>query len=131
VWIQGKTLPGGAPGLPKDREARVIGYPGIERPIVIVFGEHAELGFVFSSAKDCSRPFDADILTHGVRRLLALIDPSLMLHSLRHTFATWRLMMGDPLLLVKGWMGHASAETLLRYAHVQVRPLADLLLPLL
>lgn len=38
-------------------------------------------------------------------------------------------MMGDP-LLVKGWMGHASAEALLRYAHVQPDPLQDLL-PLL
>jgi site-specific recombinase XerD len=65
-----------------------------------------------------------------VRRLFAPIDPQLTLHSLRHTFATWRLMMGDSLLLVKGWMGHASAETLLRYAHVQVDSIADLL-PLL
>ena len=38
--------------------------------------------------------------------------------------------MGEPLLLVKGWMGHASAETLLRYAHVQPDPLQDRL-PLL
>jgi hypothetical protein len=38
--------------------------------------------------------------------------------------------MGDPLLLVKGGMGHSSTETLLRYAHVQPDPLQDLL-PLL
>jgi len=36
----------------------------------------------------------------------------------------------DCLLLVKGWMGHASAETLLPYAHIQPDPLQDLL-PLL
>jgi integrase len=95
-----------------------------------VFGEDAHPGFVFSPLPDGSRRFDADLLTKGMRRLLMPIDSQLTLHSLRHTFATWRLMMGDPLLLVKGWMGHASAETLLRYAHVQVDPIADLL-PLL
>jgi integrase len=99
-------------------------------PIAIVFGETPQPGFVFSPVADRSRRFDADVLTKGVRRLLAPINSSLTLHSLRHTFATWRLMMGDPLLLVKGWMGHASAETLLRYAHIQPDPLQDLL-PLL
>jgi integrase len=130
LWIQGKTLPDGTPGLPKDREARVIAYPGIERPIAVVFGEEAQPGFVFSPLADRSRRFDADVLTKGVRRPFAPIDPRLTLHSLRHTFATWRLMMGNPLLLVKGWMGHSSAETLLRYAHVQPDRLQDLL-PLL
>ena len=47
-----------------------------------------------------------------------------------HTFATWRLEMRDPLIRVKGMMGHADANTLMRYAHVQPDPLADLL-PLL
>ena len=102
VWIQGKTLPDSRPWLPKDREVRVITYPGIERPIALVFGETLQRGFVFSPLPDGSRRFDADVLTKGVRRLFAPIDPQLALHSLRHTFATWRLMMGDPLLLVKG-----------------------------
>jgi integrase len=102
MWIQGKTLPDGSPWLPKDREARVISYTWIERPIAIVFGETPQPGFVFTSLADGSRHFDADVLTNGVIRLPATIDPWLTLHSLRHTFATGRLMMGDPLLLVKG-----------------------------
>jgi hypothetical protein len=36
VYMQGKTLPDGRPWLPKDREARVIHYPGIEQPIATV-----------------------------------------------------------------------------------------------
>jgi integrase len=106
------------------------GHRLIERPIAIVFGEHPQAGIVFSPLTDRSRRFDADVLTKGVRRVFAPIDPTLTLHALRYTFESWRLMMGDPLLLVKGWMGHLSAETLLRYAHVQPDPLADLL-PLL
>jgi integrase len=88
VWIQGKTLPDGRPWLPKDREARVIAYPGIERPIALVFGQTPQPGFVSSPVADRSRPFDADVLTEAVRRLLAPTDPRLTLHSLRHTFAT-------------------------------------------
>jgi integrase len=48
----------------------------------------------------------------------------------RYTFATWRLDMGDPIIRVQALMGHADANTLLRYAHGQVDPMADLL-PLL
>jgi integrase len=102
VWSQGKTLPDGQPWLPKDREAGVIAYPGIERPIPLVFGEDPEPGFVFSPVPDGMRRFDADVLTKGMCRLLAPLDSHLTPHSLRHTFATWRLMMGDPMLLVKG-----------------------------
>jgi site-specific recombinase XerD len=38
--------------------------------------------------------------------------------------------MGDPMVRVQALMGHADANTLLRYTHVQPHPLADLL-PLL
>jgi site-specific recombinase XerD len=35
--------------------------------------------------------------------------------------------MGDPMVRVQALMGHADANTLLRYAHVQPDPMADLL----
>jgi site-specific recombinase XerD len=38
--------------------------------------------------------------------------------------------MGDPMVRVQALMGHADANTRLRYTHVQPDPLADLL-PLL
>jgi integrase len=103
---------------------------GIERPIAQVFGEEPQAGYVFSPAKDRSRPFHADSLTAAMEGVLKPLSPELSLHSLRHTFATWRLEMGDPLIRVRALMGHADANTLLRYAHVQPDPLADLL-PLL
>jgi site-specific recombinase XerD len=62
--------------------------------------------------------------------LLKPLNPALNLHALRHTFATWRLEMGDPLVPVRALMGHADANTLVHYAHVQPDRLADLL-PLL
>ena len=59
VIIQGKTLPDGRSWLPKDREARVIAYPGIDRPIALVFGETPHEGYLFSPAADRRRRFDA------------------------------------------------------------------------
>lgn len=127
VYVQGKTLPDGRPWLPKDREARVIYYPGIERPIAIVFGEEPQVGYVFSPAADRSRPFHHDSVSQSLEPLLKSLNPGLSLHSLRHTFATWRLEMGEPMIRVQKLLGHADANTLLRYSHVQPDPMADLL----
>jgi site-specific recombinase XerD len=127
VYVQGKTLPDGRHWLPKDREARVIHYLGIERPIALVFGEWEGRGYVFSPDPDRQLPFHADSLSQSLEKLLKALNPGLSLHSLRHTFATWRLEMGDPMIRVQNLMGHADANTLLRYTHVQVDPMADLL----
>jgi integrase len=130
VYIQGKTLPDGRPWVPKDREARVIAYPGIERPIAVVFGEGEGKGYVFSPDPDRQVPFHADSLSQAVERVVKPLNPALSMHSLRHTFATWRLEMGDPMIRVQSLMGHADAQTSLRYSHVQLDPMAGLL-PLL
>jgi integrase len=130
VYIQGKTLPGGGSWRPKDREARVISYPGIEKAIAVVFGEEPQASYVFSPVRDRHRPFVADWLTKSVERVLKPLSPELSLHSLRHTFASWRLEIGDSLIRVQALMGHSSAQTLLRYAHIEPEPMHDLL-PLL
>jgi integrase len=72
-------------------------------------------------------PFHADSLSQALEKLLKALNQGLSLHSLRHTFVTWRLEMGDPLVRVQSLTGHADADTLLRYAHVQAEPMHDLL----
>ena len=62
--------------------------------------------------------------------VLKPLSPALTLHSLRHAFATWRLDMGESMARVQRLMGHADDDTLMRYAHIEPDPLADLL-PLL
>jgi integrase len=73
---------------------------------------------------------EALIVLRWVRQPMKALKPALSLHSLRHTFSSWRLEMGEPMIQVQSLMGHADANTLLHYAHVQVDPMADLL-PLL
>ena len=85
---------------------------------------------MFAPVRDRRRPFVADWLTQSAERVLKPLSPELSLHSLRHTFASWRLEMGDSLVRVQALMGHSSAQTLLRYAHVEPEPMHDLL-PLL
>ena len=77
VYIQGKTLPGGDSWRPKDREARVIGYPGIERPIAVVFGEEPREGYVFAPVRDRRRPFVADWLRQSMERGVKPLSPEL------------------------------------------------------
>jgi integrase len=127
VVVQSKMLPHGTFWTPKDREARVITYDGIMLALRVVF-EDITAGYVFSPSPARDVPFHADSLTAYVdKRLLPQIGAGLTLHSFRHTFATWRLEAGDSILQVKGMMGHSDANTLLRYAHVAPRPLANLL----
>jgi Phage integrase family len=102
----------------------------VERPIAVVFGEEPEAGYVFSPGPDHARPFSRYYLSEAVSALLKPVNLALTLHSLRHTFATWRLEMGEPMAQVQTLMGHADANTLMRYAHIEPDPLADLL-PLL
>jgi integrase len=113
--------------MPKDGEARVISYPGIEHPITVVFGETPPPGYVFSPLVDRTVPFSRYYFSEVVGRALKPLSRELTLHSLRHTFVTWRLEMGDPMARVQGLTGHADANTLMRYAHIAPDPLADLL----
>ena len=39
-------------------------------------------------------------------------------HTLRHTFASWLAMQGEPIITIQKLMGHSSLEMTLRYAHL-------------
>ena len=50
-------------------------------------------------------------------RLDPYINESYVFHTLRHTYGTWQIAAGTPLMHVKAAMGHKRVETTERYVH--------------
>jgi integrase len=66
----------------------------------------------------------------GLRRVFQKVCaeanlPSLRIHDLRHSFASFAVANGASLFLVGKLLGHASARTTERYAHLAGDPLQD------
>jgi integrase len=89
----------GGPVLARDRVPGSSGRPGPVRPSSVV------------------RALDAATRALGMRR----VNP----HLLRHTFASHAVMRGVPLRVVQAWLGHASIQQTMRYAHLSEGVHAD------
>jgi integrase len=75
----------------------------------LVFGE------VWYSRQIINRHFNK--VRDKAIRLDPYIDESYVFHTLRHTFGTWQIAAGAPLMHVKAAMGHKRVETTERYVH--------------
>ncbi|MDL2226402.1 site-specific integrase [Deltaproteobacteria bacterium OttesenSCG-928-M10] len=62
--------------------------------------------------------FDQTVKELGFNEGLADRRQKLVIHSLRHTFASWLVQMGTPLYTVSKLMGHSSMKMTERYAHL-------------
>lgn len=60
------------------------------------------------------RAVNAELRTYGVVSETRKIGP----HILRHTFASHHAMRGTPLAVIQKWLGHASIEITMMYAHL-------------
>jgi integrase len=80
--------------------------------------------WVFPSPQDHTRPIST--MQKGFRSVCtkANID-DFRIHDLRHTCASWLVMAGVPLLVVRDLLGHSSIEMTERYAHLAPNQVHD------
>ena len=80
--------------------------------------------WVFPSPRDHTKPLST--IQKGFRSLCtkANID-DFRIHDLRHTCASWLVMAGVPLLVVRDLLGHSSIEITERYAHLAPNQVHD------
>ena len=79
---------------------------------------HIGTDYVFYNPKDKElKPFERlDRSWHTALKKAKILD--FHFHDLRHTFASWLVMSGVPLLTVSKLLGHKDIKMTLRYAHL-------------
>ncbi|WP_233639043.1 tyrosine-type recombinase/integrase [Achromobacter xylosoxidans] len=80
--------------------------------------------WVFPSPRDHTKPLST--IQKGFRSLCAKANiDDFRIHDLRHTCASWLVMAGVPLLVVRDLLGHSSIEMTERYAHLAPNQVYD------
>ena len=80
-------------------------------------------GLVFRDRKgnkirEISNVFDRAVEKLGFNKDVTDRRDKLVAHTLRHTFASWLAMQGEPIITIQKLMGHSNLEMTLRYAHL-------------
>ena len=80
-------------------------------------------GLVFKDRKgnkirEISNVFDRAVEKLGFNKDVTDRRDKVVAHTLRHTFASWLAMQGEPIITIQKLMGHSNHEMTLRYAHL-------------
>ncbi len=89
----------------------------------IYWKQYKPVEFLFNGAKTATRYSDTsvrNILNRAVKK--AGVQQHVMVHTLRHSFATHLLESGVDIVTVKNLLGHTSLKTTMRYIHLRKRP---------
>jgi len=65
-----------------------------------------------------SNTFDRVVEKLGFNKGVTDSRDKVVAHTLRHTFASWLAMAGEPILTIKNLMGHSDLNMTMRYAHL-------------
>jgi integrase len=96
-----------------------IGQTKNGKPKYVIINE--EVGLVlWEMLPDLGKlfPWQPDSVTHHFLRTARAAGLTCRLHDLRHTFGSWLVMEGVPLLTVSKLMGHQDPKTTQIYAHL-------------
>lgn len=75
-------------------------------------------GFVFRRPKASHKPLETLFFTWGRIRKEAKLPPTLRVHDLRHTYASYSVMSGESIFVTGRLLGHRHFETTARYTHM-------------
>jgi len=108
---------------PKNRHARKAFMTEAVKAILRERANGKPYEFVFQSIKKGKVQEVSDTFCRTVERLgfnEGIEDNryKVVFHTLRHTFASWLALQGEPILTIKELLGHKTLEMTLRYAHL-------------
>jgi integrase len=104
------------------RKSRVVHVPEDSLPIVQRLVQENPAGALFRNRR--GKPWNRNSIRCRFRRLKRLLQmPSLTATMLRHSYAHWRLTLGQDSLTVSKLLGHVDTTMLARrYGHVEQNP---------
>ena len=113
----------GAARLPDSKTGAKTIHLG-EAALDVISGVPGSEGYLFNAVRDDDKPLSKHAVEKAWKRIRLKAElPDVRLHDLRHTFASWSVMSGQTLYMTGGLLGHASAQTTSRYAHLAADPL--------
>jgi len=125
IVVSGKTPREARLPLPQDVGEAVLAYVNGARPNVVS-------PFVFLSTKPPFGPLQSSVMSRAARSAIVrtgIKTPTQGSHLLRHSAATEMLRRGATLDQVRAVLRHASPETTLQYAKVDVQALREIAQP--
>lgn len=107
----------------KNAERREIPLNASAKAAITSQVRRVDIPYVFYNAKTGTRITEIKTAFNGACRRAKIKD--FHFHDLRHTFASWLVMAGIPLLTVSKLLGHATINMTLRYAHLAPNHLSE------
>ena len=108
---------------PKNKESRKAYMTHDVKAMFLEYAPFLPDGYVFkdrngNKVNAVSGAFARAIKRIGFNKDVTDSRYKITFHSLRHTFASWLALQGEPILTIKELLGHKSLAMTLKYAHI-------------